>query len=112
MNCTLLTLTLAGCGGSMSLTDKEVDATCQHVNDENWHSPEWNRSAQEECRDSRVNIADGQVPCTLGGLAGWCRLNEDGLPTGFHRGISTNWVDIAMEEIPLVEKSLVIHSGC
>lgn len=108
---TLTIIALAGCSGPMSLDDTEVNEVCQHVTDQNWHSPVWGHSSQEECRESRMNIADEQVPCTFGGLAGWCRLAPDGSAIGFHRGISTNWMDISAQEWPLVQSHLQIHDG-
>ncbi|MBI4256448.1 hypothetical protein HY626_00120 [Candidatus Uhrbacteria bacterium] len=105
-------LTLAGCGGPMSLDDAEVNEVCQHVNDQNWHSPVWNHSAREECEQSHMNIADEQVPCTFGGLPGWCRLDSSGSAIGYHRGISTNWMDISPTEKSLTDGHLVILSGC
>ncbi|MFA4845712.1 MAG: hypothetical protein WC654_04095 [Patescibacteria group bacterium] len=104
----IITLSLIGCSGPMALSDTEIDEICSKVNDENWHSPAWNRSSQEECRLSRMNIADEQIPCTFGGLAGWCRIQPDGSVRGFHRGISTNWMDISIEEIERVAPHLVI----
>jgi hypothetical protein len=106
----ILTLSVVGCGGPMSLTDAQIDEVCQHVNDENWHTPVWNHSAQEECRQSRMNIADEQIPCTFGGLPGWCRrISTAGPVIGFHRGISTNWMDISVQELPLVSPHLTVH---
>lgn len=112
MNRMLLILVLIGCGDPISLTDEEINEVCQFVNDDNWSSPFWNHSAQEECREARMNIADDQVPCTFGGIASWCRLNENGSIIVFPRGISTMWIDISPDEVPIVESHLVIHIGC
>jgi hypothetical protein len=107
----LIALTLAGCSVSAE-EQAQIDKVCAKVTDENWSSPPsshgWtNRPAKQVCQEA-VNVSNGEIPCTFGGLKGWCLERENG-SVSYHRGISPCWTDIDASERSLVDPHLIIH---
>lgn len=96
---------LAGCGVT-PVDQIKINEVCSKVTNENWFTPmRGELSTSEACHQSSMNILDGQIPCTLGGLPGWCRVQRDG-GISYHRGISPNWLDIHASEVSLTEGHL------
>ena len=92
-----LLIALAGCSLSYEELD-HIEEVCSKVDETRWATPmRGELTAHDACRQSSMNILDGQNPCTFGGLPGWCRVHENG-GVSFHRGISPYWMDIEASE--------------